>query len=100
MGWGVRPVGCGPGRNRRWVTLRDAPTGVRGLLVRWRKRVFACLDRDCRTRTWTEQAALAEPRRVLAARAFGASWSTVWAAIAREARARVVAPAEMPAPAM
>jgi transposase len=121
------PAGCptcgvrARSKDRRWVTLRDAPTGDRGVLVRWRKRVFACPDRDCPTRTWTELAALAEPRRVLTARAvawatdrvtaieatpasiaraFGVSWSTVWAAIAREAQSRVVAPAEMPAPAM
>jgi transposase len=121
------PVGC-PGcgvrarsKDRRWVMLRDAPTGDRGVLVRWRKRVFACPERDCPTRTWTEQAPLAEPRRVLTARAvawatdrvtaigatpasiarvFGVSWSTVWAAIARQAAARVVAPAELAAPAM
>lgn len=108
-------------KDRRWVTLRDAPTGDRGVLVRWRKRVFACPDRDCAMRTWTEQAPLAAPRRVLTARAaawatarvaageatpasiarrFGVSWSTVWAAVAREAVSRVVAPAETPAPAM
>jgi hypothetical protein len=87
----------------------------------WCKRVFACPDRDCPTRTWTEQGPLADPRRVLTtravawasdritaikatpasiARAFGVSWSTVWAAIAREAQSRVVVPADVPAPAM
>jgi len=121
------PVGC-PGcgvraraKDRRWVTLRDAPTAERSVLVRWRKRVFCCPDRDCRVRTWTEQASLAEPRRVLTARAarwatdqvaaieatpasiarrFGVSWSTVWAAIARETAGRVTAPGEAAPPSM
>ena len=55
------------------MTLRDAPTAERSVLVRWRKRVFCCPDRDCRVPTWTEQASLAEPRRVLTARA--ARWA-------------------------
>jgi transposase len=121
------PVGC-PGcgvraraKDRRWVTLRDAPTAERSVLVRWRKRVFCCPDQDCRVRTWTEQAALAEPRRVLTARAarwatdqiaaieatpasiarrFGVSWSTVWGAIAREAAGRITAPGEAAPPSM
>ncbi len=58
---GVR--GRARAKDRRWVTLRDAPTAERSVLVRWRKRVFCCPDRDCRVRTWTEQASLAEPRR-------------------------------------
>jgi transposase len=121
------PVGCaGCGvraraKDRRWVTLRDAPTADRRVLVRWRKRVWCCPERDCGVRTWTEQASLAEPRRVLTARAarwatdqvtaveatpasiarrFGVSWSTVWAAIAREATGRVTVAGEGEAPAM
>lgn len=97
----------------RWVTVRDAPTGDRRVMVRWRKRVWSCPERACGVRTWSEQASLAEPRRVLTARAvrwatdqvssveatpvssarrFGVLWSTVWAVIGREAAGRVVEP--------
>ena len=97
-------------KDRRWVTLRDAPAGTRAVRVRWRKRVWACPDVDCPAKTWTEQTALAAPRRVLTSRAeawacdrvaaiegtpasiargFGVSWSTVWTAVERVGRQRV-----------
>ncbi len=112
----ARVIGCSTcgtravAKDRRWVTLRDAPAGSRPVLLRWRKRVWACPDGDCPARTWTEQAGLAAPRRVLTARAeawacdrvaaiegtpasiargFGVSWSTVWAAVGRAGRERV-----------
>ena len=112
-------VGCGRcgtrarAKDRRWVTLADTPAGDRAVRVRWRKRVWACPDPDCEARTWTEQAGLADPRRVLTnraaswaadrvaaleatpaglARGFGVAWSTVWSAIARLGAARVDAP--------
>lgn len=108
--------GCGTrarAKDRRWVTLRDAPAGDAAVLVRWRKRIWACPDPDCDVRTWTELADLAEPRRVLTTRAeqwatnriaalagtpasiardFGVSWSTVWAAVVRHGAARVEDP--------
>ena len=97
-------------KDRRWVTLRDAPSGDRAVRLRWRKRIWACGDADCETRTWTEQSVLAPPRRVLTtqaaewacdrvaalegtpasiARGFGVAWSTVWSAVERIGRARV-----------
>ncbi len=97
-------------KDRRWVTVRDAPAGGRPVRVRWRKRIWSCPDPDCEVSTWTEQTELAAPRRVLTARAeqwatdrvaaiegtpasiargFGVSWSTVWAAIERIGRERV-----------
>jgi transposase len=97
-------------KDRRWVTLRDAPSGDRAVRLRWRKRIWSCADPHCEVRTWTEQSFLAEPRRMLTARAgqwacdrlaaiegtpssiargFGVSWSTVWTAVERIARARV-----------
>jgi transposase len=106
-------AGCGTRalpKDRRWVTLRDAPAGGRPVLVRWRKRVWSCPDPDCVVNTWTEQAGLAAPRAVLTARAavwatdrveavegtpasiargFGVSWSTVWAAVSRLGAERV-----------
>lgn len=103
-------------KDRRWVTVRDAPVGDRAVLVRWRKRIWSCPDVDCATKTWTETAELAEPRRVLTtraalwatnrvaalegtpasvARSFGVAWSTVWAAVVRHGTARVDDPARV-----
>jgi transposase len=109
------PVGCpscgtrARPKDRRWVTVRDAPIADRAVRLRWRKRVWSCPDVDCATRTWTE-AGPAEARRVLTtraetwatdrvaavegtpasiARAFGVSWSTVWSAVERVGRARL-----------
>lgn len=97
-------------KDRRWVSLRDAPSGDRAVRVEWRKRVWSCPEPDCEVKTWTEQSLLAERRRVLTARAgvwatdrisaiegtpasiargFGVSWSTVWATVERIGRARV-----------
>ena len=91
-------------KDRRWVTLRDAPSGLRPVRVRWRKRVWACPEPDCAVKTWTEQSDLARPRHVLTeraarwaterlaaveatpaslARGFGVAWDTTWRAIAR-----------------
>lgn len=92
------------------MTLRDAPSAGRPVLVRWRKRIWSCPDPDCEVATWTEQAGLAGPRRVLTERAatwaadrvaarggtpaslardFGASWAAVWHAVERVGRPRV-----------
>jgi transposase len=111
--------GCGTRavpKDRRWVTLRDVPAGRRFVRVRWRKRIWRCPEPDCDVNTWTEQAELADPRRVLTTRAaewatdrvaaiegtpasvarnFGLSWSTVWSAIERIGSSRVQTPAEM-----
>lgn len=111
--------GCGTrarAKDRRWVTLRDAPVGDVAVRVRWRKRIWVCPDPDCPTATWTEHAELAGPRRVLTARAeiwatnrvaalegtpsslargFGVSWSTVWGAICRVGADRVDDPARV-----
>jgi transposase len=97
--------GCGTRarpKDRRWVTVRDAPAGDRAVLLRWRKRIWACPDRDCSLSTWTKQSALVAPREVLTSRAqswatnrvaavegtpasiargFGVSWWTVWGAV-------------------
>jgi len=108
-------------KDRRWVTLRDVPAGCRFVRLRWRKRIWACPESDCDTKTWTEQAELARPRRMLTTRAtewatdrvqalegtpasiargFGVSWSTVWSAVERVGTQRVenvdrVGPASM-----
>lgn len=103
-------VGCGgcgiraKAKDRRWVTVRDAPLADRAVRVRWRKRIWVCPDPGCEVKTWTEAHPLAEPRRVLTRRAarwacervaaveatpasiarmFALSWSTVWAAVTR-----------------
>jgi transposase len=93
-----------------WVTVRDAPAGNLAVVVRWRKRIWSCVDADCPVKTWTEQATWAAPRRSLSvaaqrwatdrvqavegtpasiARQFGVTWSTVWAAVERDALCRV-----------
>lgn len=108
-------------KDRRWVTLRDAPAGGRPVRVRWRKRIWACPEPDCEVKTWTEHAVLAAPRRVLTrraevwacervaaieatpaslARGFGVSWATVWSTVARLARERVDDPARVGATGM
>jgi hypothetical protein len=111
--------GCGTRavpKDRRWVTLRDVSAGRRFVRVRWRKRIWRCVDPDCEVNTWTEHAELAEPRRVLTTRAaewatdrveaiegtpasiargFGLSWSTVWSAVERIGGERVQTPAEV-----
>lgn len=100
-------------KDRRWVTLRDAPAGLQPVRVRWRKRIWSCPEPECEVKTWTEQAELAAPRRVLTNRAaawacdrvaavegtpasiaksFGVSWSTVWTAVERVGRERVEDP--------
>ena len=97
-------------KDRRWVTVRDAPAAGRPVRVRWHKRIWSCPEGDCDRRTWTETAELAAPRRVLTeraarwatdrlealegstasiARGFGVSWSTVWSAVQREGYARI-----------
>jgi len=115
-------VGCGgcgsraKPKDRRWVSVRDAPAGDLAVLVRWRKRIWCCPDPDCEAKTWTEHAGLAEPRRVLTVRAqawatnrvtalegtpasiargFGVSWSTVWTAVSRLGAERVQDPARV-----
>ena len=86
-------------KDRRTVTLRDLPAGTRPVVLRWRKRTWACANRRCSVKTWTERSWLAEPRRVLTnrareetcrrvgqeissvaqeARRLGVTWSTAW----------------------
>ncbi|HEV2070682.1 MAG TPA: hypothetical protein VGR26_12890 [Acidimicrobiales bacterium] len=38
-------------RDRRWVTVRDAPSGDRAVRLCWRKRIWVCTDVDCDART-------------------------------------------------
>ncbi len=97
-------------KDRRWVALRDAPSGDRGVVLRVWRRVWSCPDSDCPAKTWTEACELAGPRRVLTnravmwatdrigaiegtvasiARQFGVSWPTVWSAVERVGRERV-----------
>ena len=89
-------------KDRRAVLLRDLAHGDRPVRVRWRKRVWSCVDADCATKTWTEQSWLAAPRRHLTeraraevcrrvgeenasvarcARTFGVGWHTAWSAV-------------------
>ena len=94
-------------KGRREVCLRDAPAaGGRPVRVRWKKRVWSCPGRGCGAGCWTEQAALAGPRRVLTSRAvgwavgrleavegsvawsarlLGVGWQTLWSAVRESA---------------
>ena len=94
-------------KGRREVCLRDAPAaGGRPVRVRWKKRVWSCPGRGCGAGSWTEQAALAGPRRVLTSRAvgwavgrleavegsvawsarlLGVGWQTLWSAVRESA---------------
>src|SRR3546814_68425 len=59
----VTVVGCGGcgtravAKDRRWVTVRDAPAGNLAVVVRWRKRNWACPEAGGAGKTSTEQAA-------------------------------------------
>ena len=98
-------------KDRRWVTLRDAPAGERPVTLRWRKRIWQCAESACAVKTWTEQLPeFALPRHSLTervgrwatdrvaqieatpaslARELGVTWSTVWAAVVRHGNARL-----------
>jgi transposase len=106
--------GCGViarAKDRRWVTVRDAPWAERPVTLRWRKRVWQCVEELCAVKTWTEQ--LPEfvlPRHALTERAvgwatdrvaqieatpaslareLGVTWSTAWTAMRRHGERRV-----------
>jgi transposase len=106
--------GCGViarAKDRRWVTVRDAPSAERPVTLRWRKRVWQCVEELCAVKTWTEQ--LPEfvlPRHALTERAvgwatdrvaqieatpaslareLGVTWSTAWTAMRRHGERRV-----------
>jgi transposase len=100
--------------HQRWVqTIKDLPYGPRPLVVRWRKRRWACDEPACRTRTFSErteqvergrrltrrlrdrleQAVSAAPRAAWdVAREYRVSWWSVNQALIAKA-ARVVGPA-------
>ncbi len=52
----------------REMALKDLPFGQRRLRVRWRKRRYACLERACPRRTFTETSAEVPPRHRLTGR--------------------------------
>jgi transposase len=98
-------------KDRRTVRLRDVPVGERPVIIEWRKRVWACAERECGVRSWTEQRPdFALERRVLTVRAgrwvcdrvsalegttascarrLGVSWPTAWTAIVEHGQRRV-----------
>ena len=98
-------------KDRRWVTLRDAPAGERPVTLRWWKRVWEYKEPACVVKSWTEQRSdLALPRHSLTervgrwaadrvaaieatpaslARELGVTWATGWAVIARHGQARL-----------
>ena len=106
--------GCGViarAKDRRWVTVRDAPSAERPVTLRWRKRVWQCAETLCAVKTWTEQlpefvlprhslteravgwatdgVAQIEATPASLARELGVTWSTVWTAVCRHGERRV-----------
>jgi len=56
-------------KDRRTVLVRDLPIADTPVLLRWRKRVFACRYALCENNTWTEEHDAIAPRAVLTERA-------------------------------
>ena len=56
-------------KDRRTVLVRDLPIADTPVLLRWRKRVFACRHPLCENNTWTEEHDAIAPRAVLTERA-------------------------------
>jgi len=106
--------GCGviaKAKDRRWVTVRDAPSAERPVTWRWRKRVWQCVEGLCAVKTWTEQlpgfmlarhsligraaswvtdrVAQIEATPASLARKLGVTWSTVWTAVCRHGERRI-----------
>jgi len=52
----------------REMALKDLPFGHRRLVLRWRKRRYACPERACRRRTFTETSTEVPPRHRLTGR--------------------------------
>ncbi|MGL5849309.1 MAG: ISL3 family transposase, partial [Phycicoccus sp.] len=91
------------GHGRVVVSLVDAPSGGKPVVLRWRKRRFVCPDLHCPTGSFTEQdERVARPRALLTARAcrwvigqlrrehasiaglarqLGTTWNTVWSSV-------------------
>ena len=111
-GCGTRAVGHG----RRRVAVRDLPIAGRPVVLVWAKRMLACPDPDCETRTWTETHPEIRPRAVLTERAraemcrrvgededsvaevardFGVGWHTAMAAVRDHGRPLVEDPARL-----
>ena len=88
-------------KGRPVVLVRDLEIAGRATVLVWRKRRWACRDRDCPAKTWTEQIDAVAPRAVLTERAklevarrvgaeaqavskvaaaFGVCWDTAWRA--------------------
>ncbi len=104
--------GCGVlavPHGRREHVLHDAPFGHRRVRLRWRKRVWRCLEPACPIVTFTEVHPLAAPRALLTRRAvtwaadaltdddttvaalarrLDVDWHTLWDALKVEARQR------------
>ncbi len=97
--------GCGSSaqaHDRRTVTAHDAPLLGFSLVLRWRKRIYRCRERQCPKSTFSEEHWLIGPREKLTVRAvrwavdslkhhdtsvsavarqLGVAWQTAWDAI-------------------
>ncbi|QQE49265.1 ISL3 family transposase [Micrococcus luteus] len=111
-------VGCpscavlATGHGRRKVLLHDLPCAGVPVRVRWRKRIYRCLEDACEISTFSELHELAAPRGKLTTRAIawavtqlrchdiavsalaemlGVAWNTVWDAITPVIEAQLAA---------
>lgn len=112
-------AGCGVrarAKDRREVVLRDLAHGERPVRIRFRKRIWCCIDPDCAVKTWTEQTWLVAPRHHLTnrarteicrrvgeenssvatcARSFGVTWDTAWRSVVDVGTPMIEDPARM-----
>jgi transposase len=104
------------GHGRRTHVAADAPCFGAVTILRWRKRVWRCPDRDCPRVTFSEEHDLVPPRGRLTSRAvtwatdaltfddttvsalarhLGVDWHTLWDAVEAEATRRVADPGRL-----
>ncbi|WP_169735781.1 helix-turn-helix domain-containing protein, partial [Intrasporangium oryzae] len=104
------------GHGRRVHEAADAPCFGAVTVIRWRKRVWRCLEPACPVVTFSEQHELIAPRAKLTARAIGwatdalahddttvsalarhlgVDWHTLWDAIELDATRRLTDPARL-----
>jgi len=104
------------GHGRRVHRAHDAPTFGTSVVIRWRKRVWRCLDPGCPVTTFSESHDLIGPRAKLTTRAIawatdalahddttvaalarhlGVDWHTCWDAIEVEAERRMADPGRL-----
>ncbi len=104
------------GHGRRVHTAADAPCFGTATVLRWRKRIFRCVEPACGRDTFSEVHELIAPRAKLTSRAIhwasdalahddttvsalarhlGVDWHTCWSAVEAEAQRRIADPTRL-----